>query len=99
MTWRCCPSGTLPQAAQQSNHCNYYLGELLFLELRESMDDAAFSEKLRDLYQLTLMEQAAGPYPGIAVVRQVFTDQASIVDKHWSGALNAPENRPFDEGA
>ena len=22
----------------------------------------------------------------------------SIVDKHWSGALHAPENRPFDEG-
>ena len=63
------------------------------------MDDAEFSEKLRDLYQLTLIEQAAGPYPGIAVVRQVFTDQASIVGKHWSVALNAPENRPFDEGA
>ena len=88
-----------PTSSLAEYHCNYYLGELLFLELRESMDDAAFSEKLRDLYQLTLMEQAAGPYPGIAVVRQVFTDQASIVDKHWSGALNAPENRPFDEGA
>ena len=88
-----------PTSSLAEYHCNYYLGELLFLELRESMDDAEFSEKLRDLYQLTLMEQAAGPYPGIAVVRQVFTDQASIVDKHWSGALNAPENRPFDEGA
>ena len=26
------------------------------------------------------------------------SDQAGIVDTHWSGALNAPENRPFDEG-
>ena len=37
--------------------------------------------------------------PGIAAVRQAFEDQSDIVDKHWAGALNAPENRPFDEGA
>ena len=41
----------------------------------------------------------AGGTPGIAAVRQVFAGQRAIVDKHWSGALNAPENRPFDEGA
>ena len=79
-------------------HCNYYLGERLFLELREGMDDAEFSEKLRDLYHLSLTAQEARQTPGIDVVRQVFSDQAAIVDKHWSGALNAPENRPFDEG-
>ena len=78
--------------------CNYYLGELLFLELREGLEDAEFSENLRDLYQLSLTAQEADQTPGIAVVRQVFSDQAAIVDKHWSGALNAPENRPFDEG-
>ena len=79
-------------------YCNYYLGERLFLELREGMDDAEFSEKLRDLYHLSLTAQEARQTPGIDVVRQVFSDQAAIVDKHWSGALNAPENRPFDEG-
>ena len=78
--------------------CNYYLGERLFLELRESLDDAEFSEKLRELYQLSLTAQEARQTPGIDVVRQVFSDQAAIVDKHWSGELNAPENRPFDEG-
>ena len=79
-------------------YCNYYLGERLFLELREGMDDAEFREKLRDLYHLSLTAQEARQTPGIDVVRQVFSDQAAIVDKHWSGALNAPENRPFDEG-
>ena len=74
------------------------LGELLFLELREGLEDAEFSENLRDLYQLSLAAQEADQTPSIAVVRQVFVDQAAIVDKHWSGALNAPENRPFDEG-
>ena len=78
--------------------CNYYLGERLFLELREGLDDAEFSEKLRELYRLSLTAQEARQTPGIATVRQVFSDQAVVVDKHWSGALNAPENRPFDEG-
>ena len=78
--------------------CNYYLGERLFLELREGLDDAEFSERLRDLYHLSLTAQEARQTPGIDVVRQVFSDQAATVDKHWSGALNAPENRPFDEG-
>ena len=79
-------------------HCNYYLGTLLFQELRESVDGAEFSERLRALYNLSLVEQESDRPPGIAAVRQVFIDQANIVEKHWSGALNAPENRPFDEG-
>ena len=87
-----------PETSAPEYVCNYYLGERLFLELRESLDDAEFSEKLRELYQLSLTAQEARQTPGIDVVRQVFSDQAAIVDKHWSGALNAPENRPFDEG-
>ena len=87
-----------PEIDAPEYYCNYYLGERLFLELRENLDDAEFSERLRDLYQLSLTAQETDQTPGIAVVRQVFSDQAAIVDKHWSGALNAPENRPFDEG-
>ena len=86
-----------PETDAPEYYCNYYLGERLFLELRENLDDAEFSERLRDLYQLSLTAQETDQTPGIAVVRQVFSDQAAIVDKHWSGALNAPENRPFDE--
>ena len=88
-----------PPVGSPEYGCNYYLGERLFLELREGLDAAEFSEKLRELYQLTLEEKASGGPPGIAAVRQVFADQAGIIDKHWSGKLNAPENRPFDEGA
>ena len=32
------------------------------------------------------------------MIRRVFSDQTEIVEKHWSGKLNAPENRGFDEG-
>ena len=87
-----------PPVGSPEYGCNYYLGERLFLELREGLDAAEFSEKLRELYQLTLEEKESGGPPGIAAVRQVFADQAGIIDKHWSGKLNAPENRPFDEG-
>ena len=58
-----------------------------------------FVAKLRELYQVALpVREAGGDPPGIAAMRQVFAGQADIVEKHWSGALNAPENRPFDEG-
>ena len=82
----------------QRYHCNYYLGQLFFQELLESMDAGTFREKLRQLYQLSLEAQEADRTPGIAEVRQVFPDQAEIIDRHWSGKMNAPENRPFDEG-
>ena len=80
-----------PPVGSPEYGCNYYLGERLFLELREGLDAAEFSEKLRELYQLTLEEKESGGPPGIAAVRQVFADQAGIIDKHWSGKLNAPE--------
>ena len=47
---------------------------------------------------MALAVKEAGGTPSIAEVRQVFVGQRSIVDKHWAGALNAPENWPFDEG-
>ena len=78
--------------------CNYYLSERLFRELLETLGRPKFVAKLRELYQVVLPAREAGGTPGIAEVRQVFDGQRSIVDKHWSGALNAPENRPFDEG-
>ena len=87
-----------PPTGSPEYSCNYYLGERLFLELREGLAAAEFSEKLRELYQLTLEEQDDGGTPGIAAVRQVFAAQGDIEEKHWSGGLNAPDHRPFDEG-
>ena len=79
--------------------CSYYLGERLFLELLGALGRLQFSDKLQELYLVALpVREAGGDPPGIAAMRQVFADQASIVEKHWSGALNAPDNRPFDEG-
>ena len=73
--------------------CTYYLGQLLFLELLEDLGTEGFNGRLRELYQLALAARAEGQRPGIAEVRQAFADQSEIVEKHWSGKLNAPENR------
>ena len=78
--------------------CNYYLGQSLFLELLENLGTNEFNKGLRELYRLSLAAKDADETPGIDEVRQAFHDQAEVVEKHWSGKLNAPENRPFDEG-
>ena len=80
------------------SYCNYYLGQSLFVDLLENMGEQEFKESLRDLYRLFLSAQDAGEIAAINEVRQAFLGQSDIVEKHWSGKLNAPENRPFDEG-
>ena len=79
-------------------HCNYFLGQMLFHELLETLGAEGFNERLRELYRLSLEVKDAGDTPGIADVKQAFHDQSEIVENHWSGKLNAPENRPIDEG-
>ena len=79
-------------------HCAYYLGQLLFQELLASMDSETFAASLQEYYRLSLEAQEADLTPGIAEVRKAFAGQDAIIDRHWSGKMNAPENRPFDEG-
>ena len=87
-----------PSPNDSAYRCNYYLGDHLFKELLETLGSMEFSGKLWELYRVALPAQETGDTPGIAEIRQVFAGLQTIVDKHWSGALNAPENRPFDEG-
>ena len=75
-------------------YCNYYLGQLLFLELLEELGTGEFNERLRELYRLYPKGERPTGTIRIDAVRRVFQDQADIVEKHWSGKLNAPENRP-----
>jgi len=79
-------------------HCVYYLGQLLFQDLLASMGAEMFISSLREYYRLSLEVQEEERTPGIAEVRKAFAGQDAIIDYHWSGKLNAPENRPFDEG-
>ena len=79
-------------------HCAYYLGQLFFQDLFASMDAETFAASLREYYRLSLEAQEGDLTPGIAEVRKAFAGQDAIIDRHWSGKQNTPENRPFDEG-
>ena len=85
-----------PGTGQRQFICNYFLGQMLFQELLEDAGTEDFSEGLRALYRLQLSQSSAGLMPGIAQVRQAFQSQLVIVEKHWSGKVNAPENRPIE---
>ena len=76
--------------------CKYYLGLGLFRELAETMGYEEYYAGLRRLYGLSLETRGSGGKAGIAEVRQAFPDQSEIVERHWSGKMNAPENLPPD---
>lgn len=79
-------------------HCNYFLGQLFFQDLHANMDGETFAASLQEYYLLSLEAQDQGRTPGIAEIRRAFAGQDTVIDRHWSGKMNAPENRPFDEG-
>ena len=88
-----------PSPGQEGRYfCNYFLGQMLFQELLDTLGREAFTQELRELYGLALVTEEDGETADVAEVRGAFDGQAAIVEKHWSGALNAPERRPFDEG-
>ena len=87
-----------PKPGSAVYECAYYLGQLLFQDLLGALGEPAFGLRLRELYPLTMTERQAGGTPSVEAVRRAFVDQGEIIERHWSGALNAPENRPFDEG-
>ena len=70
--------------------CNYYMGEMLFIDLLERLGREAFTQRSHELY-------AVAP-AGIEQIRQIFHEQLDIVERHWSGDWNAPENRDKTEG-
>ena len=87
-----------PKVSNKQFLCNYYMGEMLFLELRSAIGDDRFIDKMRDLYALALSEKEAGRDMGIAQIRQVFAGHNDVVERFWSGQWNAPENRVLTEG-
>ena len=87
-----------PLRSSNQFQCNYYLGEELFRDLLESMSETEFNGRLREFYRLSLKKQEEDVTPGVETVVRVFRGRGNITERHWSGGLNAPENRPFDEG-
>ena len=90
------------QGTGVTDHCPYYLGASLFIELREELGTDEFNRRIQELHHVYEVARNVGVYPtaeaykytDIHGVRQVFHDQLEIVERHWSGRMNAPENRP-----
>ena len=82
-----------PHQGSPQFRCTYYLGRRLFDELLNNLPSEDVTVKLRDLYDLSLEKQANGSGIGIQSIRQIFPSRAAIVEKHWSGEVNAPANR------
>ena len=82
----------------ERHECNYFMGETLFQALLHETDRDHFLAKARALYRLSVSEGADGQKVGIEQVRQVFHEQTDIVELHWDGDWNAPENRDMTEG-
>ena len=84
------------------NYCPYYLGASLFLELLEELGTDEFNRRIQELHRVYEAARNVGVHPtaeaykytDIHGLRQVFHDQLEIVERHWSGRMNAPENRP-----
>ena len=84
-----------PHQGSPSYRCSYFLGQLLFDELARTVGIDTVGQKLRDLYVASLEEQAQRRTPGVGIVENNFPDHTDVIDRHWSGGLNAPENRSF----
>ena len=75
--------------------CNYALGGQFFLELYNALGDAAFRERLRNLYLMSLVEDYADEFDGSPVgIRQIqdafqadATKVAPIIDKWYHGTV------------
>ena len=76
-------------------NCRHYLGGELFRELRQHLGTTEFTTRLNQIHRLYVeeKEQRGDRHLGIDEVRRVFAGESDIVEKHWSGKLNAPENR------
>ena len=82
-----------PDSPEWRLGCAYYLGGNLFRELLDHLGAEEFGARLKELRLTYLHTPPAGRYVGIHEVRQVFATESDIVEKHWSGRLNAPESR------
>lgn len=93
--------GNAPRSYRGQFYCNYYLGEKLFRELQENAAPSDFIAGLQRLYQLSREQPAPQTRQdyraGIPQVRAAFPDSADIINRHWSGDLNAPHRWDPDD--
>ena len=88
---------SLVEAAPEGLHspnfsCNYYLGQRLFLDLRDSLGEAEFLAGARRLYSaIRECRDSGGRACGtVDDVRAAFADSVHIVNQHWGLDVPSP---------
>ncbi len=82
----------MPTERYQSR-CHHHLGHRMAREIVAEVGMEEFVTRMRKAYsqQDELFDEREDP--GIEVMRLLYPDQSEIVDRFWSGRVNAPENR------
>ena len=93
--------GGVHRSDYEQFYCNYYLGEKLFRELQQATTPEGFTAGLQELYHISRSRpapRAADEYrAGISQLREAFPNHDDIIDRHWSGDLNAPHRWDPDD--
>lgn len=90
-----------PQPGTPRFGCAYFLGGALFRELAAHLGPSEYGSRMGELRRLSDPEESRKRgyrLMGIDELRRVFASESEIVEKHWSGKIHAPENRPWDDG-
>ena len=69
--------------------CNYRLGDLLFNDLENAMPEKEFTGSLQKLLRTAQELHSKGKQAGTKEVRQAFTEQQEIIDRHYYGTSSA----------
>ena len=73
--------------------CNHHLGHRMAREIVAEVGLDEFVTRMRKAYSLKDEFFEERENPGIEVMRLIYRDQSEIVERFWSGRVNAPENR------
>ena len=73
--------------------CNHHLGHRMAREIVDEVGMEKFITRMRKAYSQKDEFFGERENPGIEVMRLLYPDQSEIVDRFWSGRVNAPENR------
>ena len=78
-----------PEQQSSQFQCNYYLGERLFLDLQNALGREEFSNRAKQLYEITKPLREENEKAGLLEIQQMFGDLAHVVEKHWTGKAPA----------
>ena len=82
-----------PTSDRANSLCHHYMGYWMGRELLEAVGQQEFFARMRRFWHLKEKLVAEGYEPGIAEIRDLFSEQLEIVERYWSGDVGNPEEK------